>query len=170
MKKALSLCHQYLSKSARSGATMSSRTMSMTSLTDSICSTCGTAKKSGKLSCCARGGAWFKNCGDVGGTQFDHTWAEGIQACKGLLKPSLQVILRNVGVIVNPLNTTRVRHGTQQGTESPRTNGISNNSNSRNFVGIRKFSVYVCAVLIISNLQLKSHFTSPIHRRYERSR
>ena len=36
----------------------------------------------GKLSCCARGGAWFEKCGDVGDTQFDHTWAEGIRACK----------------------------------------------------------------------------------------
>ena len=145
--------------------------MAMDLSSNNGCSKCSTLKKSGKLSCCARGGAWFKNCGDADATQFDYTWAEGIEACKGLLKPSLQVILRNVGgVIVNPLNTTRVRHGTQQDTQSPRTNGISNNSNSRNFVGIRKFSVYVCAVLIISNLQLKSHFTSPIHRRYERSR
>ena len=38
--------------------------------------------KSGKPSCCARGGAWFNKCGDASDTQFDHTWAEGIQACK----------------------------------------------------------------------------------------
>ena len=46
------------------------------------CPKCSTVKKSGMRSCCARGGGWFKNCGDVGDTKFDHTWAEGIQACK----------------------------------------------------------------------------------------
>ena len=46
------------------------------------CLKCGTIKASGKLSCCARGGAWFKQCGDVGDDKFDHAWAEGIQACK----------------------------------------------------------------------------------------
>ena len=39
-------------------------------------------KKSDKRSCCARGGAWFKNCGDADETKFDHTWLEGIQACR----------------------------------------------------------------------------------------
>ena len=65
------------------------------------CSKCGSTKQSGKQSCCARGGAWFENCGDVGDTQFDHTWAEGIQACKGIgslisAKSSLQGILHHV--------------------------------------------------------------------------
>ena len=27
-------------------------------------------EKSGKLSCCARGGAWFNNCGDAGDAKF----------------------------------------------------------------------------------------------------
>ena len=49
------------------------------------CPVCGTSKKSGKRSCCARGGAWFKNCGDVGDTKLDHTWAEGVQACESTL-------------------------------------------------------------------------------------
>ena len=41
------------------------------------------ANQSGKANCCDRGGAWFEKCGDVGDTNFEHTWAEGIQACKG---------------------------------------------------------------------------------------
>ena len=49
------------------------------------CSECGTSKKTGELSCCVRGGDWFKNCGNPGDTKFDHTWAEGIEACKGKL-------------------------------------------------------------------------------------
>ena len=49
-----------------------------------MCPKCGNTKKSGKLSCCARDGAWFKNCGDAGDSNFDHTWIEGIQACKSM--------------------------------------------------------------------------------------
>merc|ERR1712091_834577 len=66
---------------------MNNTESSMTSsLSDEIssnkCPKCGTISKSGTPSCCSRGGAWFKNCGHVGVTKFDHTWAEGIQACK----------------------------------------------------------------------------------------
>ena len=46
-----------------------------------VCSKCGTVKKTGKLSCCARHGAWYENCGEPGDTDFDHTWFEGIAAC-----------------------------------------------------------------------------------------
>ena len=49
------------------------------------CSKCGYTKKSGVLSCCARGGDWFKNCGDAGETHLEHTWAKGVQACKSRL-------------------------------------------------------------------------------------
>ena len=49
---------------------------------DVVCPKCGITKKSGKRSCCARGGAWFRNCGDAGDAKFEHTWAEGAHACK----------------------------------------------------------------------------------------
>ena len=52
------------------------------------CSECA-INKAGKRSCCARGGAWFKDCGDVGDTKFGHTWAEGIQACKDFATSAL---------------------------------------------------------------------------------
>ena len=45
------------------------------------CSKCGTIKKTGKKSCCAPGGAWFKDCGDTGDAKFHHTWADGIKSC-----------------------------------------------------------------------------------------
>ena len=57
------------------------------------CPRCGTTKKSGKRSCCARGGAWFKKCGDVGDSTFEHTWAEGIQACKSFAVESPQAVV-----------------------------------------------------------------------------
>ena len=34
------------------------------------------------MSCCGRGGAWFKNCGGIGSAKLQHTWYEGIQACE----------------------------------------------------------------------------------------
>ena len=49
------------------------------------CPKCGRTSKSGKRSCCARSGAWFKKCGNFGDAKFDHTWAEGIYACKSQL-------------------------------------------------------------------------------------
>ena len=51
---------------------------------NSECSKCGTIKKSGQLSCCAPGGAWFQNCGNGANSNLDHTWFEGIQACVGV--------------------------------------------------------------------------------------
>ena len=47
----------------------------------SVCSKCGIIAKSGKNSCCGRGGSWFKNCGSAGNAQLAHTWYEGIRAC-----------------------------------------------------------------------------------------
>ena len=47
-----------------------------------VCPKCGVIAKSGKNSCCSRGGAWFRNCGGTGNTkQARHTWYEGIRAC-----------------------------------------------------------------------------------------
>ena len=46
------------------------------------CSKCGTFAKSGRVSCCAPGGAWFKNCGGAANKNVDHRWFEGVQACK----------------------------------------------------------------------------------------
>ena len=46
------------------------------------CPKCGIIKKSGKMSCCGRGGSWFGNCGNVGDMKFARTWHEGIWTCK----------------------------------------------------------------------------------------
>merc|ERR1711934_701701 len=51
-------------------------------LTPTICPKCGTFKKSGRRSCCAPGGAWFKNCGGAHNKNVDHKWFEGVAACK----------------------------------------------------------------------------------------
>ena len=46
------------------------------------CPNCGTFKKSGRKSCCAPGGAWFKNCGGAHNKNVEHKWFEGVAACK----------------------------------------------------------------------------------------
>ena len=48
----------------------------------SVCSDCGTIKKSGKISCCGLGGSWFGNCGSAGNANLGHTWHEGIRVCE----------------------------------------------------------------------------------------
>ena len=52
-----------------------------TTIAVAMCLRCGTIEKSGKRSCCGRGGSWFKHCGGGGNTKLHHTWSEGIQAC-----------------------------------------------------------------------------------------
>ena len=58
------------------------KSASTTTTVTSGCLACGTIKKSDKLSCCARGGSWFGKCGATANAQVQHTWHEGIQACK----------------------------------------------------------------------------------------
>merc|ERR1711937_749078 len=48
----------------------------------STCPKCGTFRKSGRASCCAPGGTWYKNCGGVGDRNVDHSWLEGVEICK----------------------------------------------------------------------------------------
>ena len=47
-----------------------------------VCPQCGITKRSGKLSCCGRGGSWFGNCGAAGTAKLRYKWSDGIQACK----------------------------------------------------------------------------------------
>ena len=48
-----------------------------------ICTKCGIFKMSGRVSCCAPGGAWYKKCGGEGNTNVGHSWLEGVEACEG---------------------------------------------------------------------------------------
>ena len=60
---------------------------------NAVCHKCGIISKSAKISCCGRGGSWFRNCGSVGNAKLDHTWHEGIRVCKArarATKPSGQ--------------------------------------------------------------------------------
>ena len=50
------------------------------------CPKCGTFRKSGRVSCCAPGGSWFKTCGGVVNKNVDHRWSEGVKSCKRKFK------------------------------------------------------------------------------------
>ena len=78
-----------------------------------VCPRCGTIEKSGKISCCGRGGSWFKNCGGAGNAKLHHSWYEGIQACK--------VRLRSNTVIGQQLNAAR-----QKDLDSSQGDGMEN--------------------------------------------
>ena len=62
---------------------MATTTQPMAKTIASACAKCGISRKSGKLSYCAHGGSWYKQCGDPGDSKFYHTWDEGTQACEG---------------------------------------------------------------------------------------
>ena len=145
-----------LTRAFHKGAPPTATSLSAAS-SSSACPKCGTAKKSGTRSCCARDGAWFKNCGDTGDTHFDHTWAEGIQACKVTSVTSpLQAITYHAGAIVYPLNSATLRNTTQQQrTNINRPDSISNvgSADSEDRVGRAKDSFCICVLFIISHLQ-----------------
>ena len=91
---------------------METRTYAASS--SSGCLKCGTFKKSGKRSCCARGGTWFRKCGDVGDAKLEHTWADGMQACRAFASSvshgsRQQVKLPHVGVSAYTPSTTQLR-------------------------------------------------------------
>ena len=48
----------------------------------SACPKCGMFKKSGRASCCAPGGAWYKKCGKIRHNGVQHQWIDGVNVCK----------------------------------------------------------------------------------------
>ena len=110
-----------------------------------VCPKCGTNEKSGKRSCCVRGGAWFSNCGDPGDSEFDHTWNEGRQACQGEAQGHA-VMIRNETTIAQQRDTTRQDKGPsaqQQLTDS------AAGTDSDSCVELSKIAVFVSLVLIL---------------------
>ena len=79
-----SLTHTHARVRALAAAAVTTLVVPSATPASSKCPKCAT-NNAGKLTCCASGGSWFKNCGDPGDPAFDHTWQEGVQACKGTL-------------------------------------------------------------------------------------
>ena len=65
---------------------VNTRPLAITSSNEMTCPKCSMFKKSGRTSCCAPGGAWYKNCGGARNRKSDHSWFEGVQACKRKFK------------------------------------------------------------------------------------
>ena len=136
--------------------------MAVSTVKDSSgCRKCA-ANKAGKFTCCARGGAWFKKCGDVGETKFDHTWIEGVQACTGFVTPvsvtlPLKAVPRRVGIFVFPRNVHQPRNNTstQQQKKAFRTDGDSNAGikHFEHFVGATKVVTFVYILFLVSTVQ-----------------
>ena len=124
-------------------------------ISSKLCLKCGIIKKSGKLSCCARGGAWFKNCGDAGDTSVDHTWSEGIQACKtnvrsNLVNPPL-IMFHHESNNGNPLNTSHRHTKIYYPTESL---SDVDSMNSEDSVELSKLVTYTFVLFISLHLQM----------------
>ena len=121
------------------------------------CPKCGTSKKSSKSSCCARGGAWYKKCGDASDITFNHTWPEGIYACKHYassvsIKSPLQVTLHHhVGAIPYQPNTSHSRNIAPQQTNIYRSGSIgdADTTESKDRVELVKAVVFVCVLFIM---------------------
>ena len=62
--------------------------------TDAVltCSKCGTFKKSGRVSCCAPGGSWYRNCGGAGNRNVGYIWSDGVKACTRKFKTNAMQI------------------------------------------------------------------------------
>ena len=125
------------------------------------CFKCGTAKRTGQRSCCARTGAWFKNCGDASDTKFDHTWADGIQACKKYVgavsaEMPIQAILRHAGNIDYPIATLRSENRSRQEAYIYPPNSIFDSStwNFRDCVRLTTVVVCICVFCIASHVHL----------------
>ena len=140
-------------QSVQPGVKAASLDMSTTTVVSpTVCPKCGTAKKSGKRSCCARDGAWFTNCGDAGDTQFEHTWAEGVEACKGFVTVSspLQVLFQRAEVGASLLNVSRSRNATRLHVNMNHTGGVSNAiaTGSADCVALAKVVFCICIMFV----------------------
>ena len=61
---------------------VSTASISSTIARPNACAKCGTFAKSGRSSCCAPGGAWYKDCGDAVNRNVKYRWFEGAKACR----------------------------------------------------------------------------------------
>ena len=79
---------QYVSHRPITARALIARTP-ITSTIVGTCPQCGIFKKSGRASCCAPSGAWFRNCGGASNRNVGHRWFEGVKACKRKFKQYL---------------------------------------------------------------------------------
>ena len=128
------------------------------------CLNCGTGK-SGKRSCCARGGTWFKKCGDGGDPRFDYTWLQGIQACMGsantvLAESPIQVMLRHGAAAVEDprkagQSENSTRHETNMSSDGDRIDAGTSHSGAA-CVELAKVVLCICVCVSLCTLRYGS--------------
>ena len=91
----------WMSKYQKSSTNPTSSTTAPTT-----CAKCGTIKRSGKRTCCARDGAWFNKCGASGDLSSTYTWAEGVKACKSEFSSDLFFLTFNAHGPMHAKNLT----------------------------------------------------------------
>ena len=73
-----------------------------------VCPQCA-IDQSGKASCCAPTASWYQNCGRIGDSDFEHTWKEGLQACKD----DERLFSESKHVLINQTPTSQQIHAVQ---------------------------------------------------------
>ena len=106
------------------------------------CSKCGKNKETGQVSCCFRGGSWFNKCGDMG----DHTWSEGVDACKQQANLDLgevqlqQILTKKVTVKQQSIDFVDAR---AHGLAAANSQGHSELTRLAAFIGVCFFSLHI---------------------------
>ena len=117
--------------------TATAATIADTAVTPPVaCPKCAT-NNAGKLTCCARGGSWFQKCGDTGDSKFDHTWTEGIKACKDSTSGKAQAQAQAQPMMSNQTTTAQEQKAVQQKI----TDSVTDNMNDVYNAGAVNFKV-----------------------------
>ena len=141
-------------------ACISSVVLTTTMTSGSVCPKCATTKKSGQSSCCARGGAWFNNCGGVTNANVDHTWTEGIRACKDFAslfssKTQSEVMLHHEPSQEQPKATSE-RNGPRLKIIDPATASVSDagTTNCEGCCALSKITFFISILCIVLRIQM----------------
>ena len=134
-------------------ACMSTAAMTATR-TARACRKCAAIGKSGKLSCCAPGGDWFKSCGTSGNPNTEHTWAEGVEACKDDVG-MISVEAESQSMLINETRTRQQLNHVEQPfvgsnlLESAHFDPPRDNSRGNNHIQLFCIVVFTCILLLL---------------------
>ena len=95
-----------------------------------------------RYTCCGPGGAWSGKCGAVGDADFEHTWTEGVKACKGVGQEGRMQTLVPEKTAVTVQNKQR-RNDARQQQQEPELALTDNVSKD-------KASIFLITILLIS--------------------
>merc|ERR1712151_567110 len=97
------------------------------------CSKCGKFKKSGRASCCAPGGAWFKDCGAAGNTKVNYKWTDGANACKPKKPAAVTPATSSTCAVCGSVKKSRKKSCCGRGGSWYKNCGTSGNKKSKKF-------------------------------------